>query len=115
MFLEKRFGDSVAVETYSDPRVAIEMFSPDVHLLLLDWEMPDLDGHDVLEEARRRGVNIKRIVVTSSHPADKLHKVFDSTGCLAVIEKEPKQLAVCSMILDEMVKRRPLDPTVSRV
>ena len=105
LFLEQRFGEGVAVETYSDPRLAVQILSPDIHLLLLDWEMPVLDGRAVLEEARRRGVDLKRIVITSSHPADELHQVFDSTGCLAVIEKEPQQLAVCAMILDEILKR----------
>ncbi len=107
MFLEQRFGDRVAVETYSDPLIAVENLSPDIHLLLLDWEMPVLDGRGVLDVARRRGVDLNRIVVTSSHPADQLHQVFDSTGCLAVIEKEPQQLAVCAMILDELMKQRP--------
>ena len=103
LFLEQRFGESVAVETYSDPRIAVQNLAPDIHLLLLDWEMPVLDGRAVLEEARRRGVDMKRIVITSSHPADELHEVFDSTGCLAVIEKEPQQLTVCAMILDEIL------------
>lgn len=107
MFLEQRFGDRVAVETYSDPRIAVEELSSDIHLLLLDWEMPGLDGEAVLEIARRRGVDLNRIVVTSSHPAERLHQVFDSTGCLAVIEKEPQQLAVCAMILDELMRERP--------
>ncbi len=107
MFLEQRFGDQVAVETYSDPRIAVENLSPDIHLLLLDWEMPGLDGRGVLEMARQRGVDLNRVVIASSHSADELHEVFDSTGCLAVIEKEPQQLAVCAMILDEMMKQRP--------
>lgn len=103
MFLERRFGDRVRVEVYSDPRAALQHLTPDLRLLLLDWEMPELDGRGVLEEARRRGVDLKRIVITSSHSADELHEVFDSTGCLAVIEKEPQQLAVFGMILDETV------------
>ena len=107
MFLEQRFAGRVAVETYSDPRVAVQYLTPDVDLLLLDWEMPGLDGRAVLEEACRRGVDRKRIVIASSHPAERLHEVFDSTGCLAVIEKEPQQLAVCAMILDELMRQRP--------
>jgi len=105
LFLEQRFGDLVAVETYSDPRVAVKFLTPDLDLLLLDWDMPGLDGRAVLEEACRRGVDRKRIVVTSGHPAERLHEVFDSTGCLAVIEKEPRQLAACAMILEEIIRR----------
>lgn len=108
MFLEQRFGDRVAVETYSDPFVAVRILSPDIHLLLLDWEMPGLDGRDVLQIARHRGLEPDRIVITSSHPAEELHQVFGAKDCLAVIEKEPQQLAVCGMILDEMMKQGPV-------
>jgi CheY-like chemotaxis protein len=104
--LEKRYGDRIAVETYSDPRAAVTALRPDIHVMLLDWEMPDLDGHAVLEEARRSGVNLKRVVITSGHPANELHEAFDRSGCLAVIEKaEPEQQAAFMMILDSIMRR----------
>lgn len=104
--LENRYGVRVAVETYTDPTEAVTRLGSDIHLLLLDWEMPDMDGVEVLEAARDAGVDLKRIIVTSSHPADRLHEVFDSTGCLAVIEKaEPAQQAAFMMILDSIMKR----------
>lgn len=104
--LERRYGGRVVVETYSDPREAVEALRPDIHLMLLDWEMPELDGGAVLEEARRRGVNLKRVIITSGHPAGKLHEAFDRSGCLAVIEKaEPEQQAAFMMILDSIMKR----------
>ena len=74
--------------------------------MLLDWEMPGLSGEQVVEVARRRGVNLKRVIITSSHPADELHRVFDRAGCLAVIEKsEPEQQAAFLMILDSIMRR----------
>ncbi len=104
--LERRYGARVAVETYSDPVVACEALRSDIHLMLLDWEMPVMDGAAVLQESRRRGVNLKRIIITSSHPADELHRVFDTSGCLAVIEKaEPEQQAAFMMILDSIMRR----------
>ncbi|MGD8441768.1 MAG: response regulator [Holophagae bacterium] len=104
--LEDRYADLVAVETYDDPRDAVERLGPDIHLLLLDWEMPWMDGREVLDAARDRGVNLKRIIITSSHPADRLHEEFDDTGCLAVIEKaEPEQQAAFLMILDSIMRR----------
>ena len=52
------------------------------------------------------GVNPKRIIITSSHTADRLHEEFDCTPCLAVIEKaEPEQQAAFMMILDSIMKR----------
>jgi CheY-like chemotaxis protein len=74
--------------------------------MLLDWEMPEMDGKEVFEAARAAGVNPKRIIITSSHPAYRLHEEFDHTGCLAVIEKaEPAQQAAFLMILDSIMKR----------
>ena len=104
--LEDRYGVRVAVETYSDPRDGVRVLDSDVHLLLLDWEMPWMDGKEVLEAARAIGVDLKRIIITSSHPADRLHEEFDDTGCLAVIEKaEPEQQAAFMMILDSIMRR----------
>ena len=104
--LENRYGIRVAVETYTDPVEAVKQLGSDIHLLLLDWEMPDMDGVEVLAAAREAGVDLKRIIVTSSHSADRLHEVFDDTGCLAVIEKaEPAQQAAFMMILDSIMKR----------
>ena len=74
--------------------------------MLLDWEMPEMDGTEVLAAARAAGVNLKRIIITSSHPAERLHEVFDDSGCLAVIEKaEPEQQAAFLMILDSIMRR----------
>lgn len=104
--LEKRYGDQVVVETYTDPVEAVGVMAPDIHLLLLDWEMPGMDGKQVLEAASAAGVNLKRIIITSSHSADRLHEAFDDTGCLAVIEKaEPEQQAAFLMILDSIMRR----------
>ncbi len=104
--LEDRYGDRVAVETYEDPRAAVPHLQPDIHLMLLDWEMPEIDGAALLQQASNRGVNLKRIIITSAHPARELHEVFDRTGCLAVIEKsEPEQQAAFLMILDSIMRR----------
>jgi len=105
-FLEGRYPGKAAVETYTDPKAALCAFGPTVDLLLLDWEMPEMDGRKVLEEAKARGVHPKRIIVTSAHPADRLHEVFDTTGILCVIEKhEPEQQAAFLQILDSIMRR----------
>jgi CheY-like chemotaxis protein len=104
--LEDRFGDAVAVETYDDPTMAVDHLSADLFLILLDWEMPHLDGEAVLELARQRGVDPKRVIVTSGHPAERLHQIFEGTGCLAVIDKtDAEQRAAFLMILDELADR----------
>lgn len=104
--LLSRYGDRAAVETYRDPCEAIEHLGPDVHLMLLDWEMPCMDGREVLAAAQAHGVNLKRVIITSAHSADELHEVFERESCLAVIEKsEPEQQAAFLMILDSIMKR----------
>jgi CheY-like chemotaxis protein len=106
LMLEKRYGDRVRVETYVAPVQAVEKLAPDIGLLLLDWEMPGLDGLAMLEEARRRGVDLKRVIVRSARHADELHRRFDGRGCLCVIEKgEAEQQAAFLMILDGIVRR----------
>ena len=104
--LYDRYGDRAGVEVYTNPVTAVTQMRPDVHLLLLDWEMPELDGKQVFEAATRAGVNPKRIIIMSCHPANRLHEEFDPLGCLAVIEKaEPEQQAAFLMILDSIMKR----------
>jgi len=104
--LEERYGDKVKVETYTDPAEAVLAMAPNIHLLLLDWEMPEMDGKEVLAAARDGGVNLKRVIITSGHPADRLHEEFDESGCLAVIEKaEPEQQAAFMRILDSIMRR----------
>ena len=104
--LEERYGDKITVETYTDPEEAVFGMAPDIHLLLLDWEMPEMDGKEVLAAAKEAGVNLKRVIITSGHPADRLHEEFDDSGCLAVIEKaEPEQQAAFLMILDSIMRR----------
>ncbi len=104
--LQTRYGNRAVVETYTDPRAALEALDADIHVVLLDWEMPEMDGLEVFQAAVEKGYNPKRIIITSGHPADRLHEIFDDTECLAVIEKvEPEQQAAFLMILDSIMKR----------
>jgi CheY-like chemotaxis protein len=54
-FLEGRFPGLVQVETYTDPFAALRALSPDISLLMLDLQMPGLDGKKVLEFAAAKG------------------------------------------------------------
>lgn len=99
------------MECYTDPIEAVQQLTADIHLMLVDWDMPVLDGEAVIEEARQRGIDLKRVIVTSGHPATRLHETFDDSGCLAVIEKEePEQQAAFLMILDSIMRRPPPAP-----
>lgn len=104
--LAARYGDRVVLEAYQDPLSAVAHLGPDVDLLLVDLELPGLDGRTLAEIARQRGVPCRRIVVLSGRDANELHALFPKTSCLAVINKtEEKQQAAFLMILDSIVHR----------
>ncbi|MEO7920890.1 MAG: response regulator [Thermoanaerobaculia bacterium] len=101
-----RYGEKVQLETYQDPLKAIPHFGPEIDLLLIDLEMPVLDGRKLAAFAKERGVPCRRIVILSGHHADELHRLFPQDSCLAVINKtEPQQQSAFLMILDSVVKR----------
>ena len=101
-----RYGEKVQLETYQDPLKAIPHFGPGIDLLLIDLEMPVLDGRKLAALAKERGVPCRRIVILSGHSADELHRLFPPDSCLAVINKtEPQQQSAFLMILDSVVRR----------
>lgn len=105
--LSCRYGDKVQLEAYQDPLQAIPHLGPDIDLLLVDLEMPVLDGKKIVQIAKERGVACRRIVVLSGHDADELHRLFTQDSCLAVINKtEARQQEAFLMILDSLVKRK---------
>ena len=102
----ERFGGRVDFEAYQDPVAALAKLGPDVDLLLVDLEMPVLDGRSVARLAKERGVSEKKIVIVSGHDADELHRLFPKGACLAVINKtEAQQQSAFLMILDSVVFR----------
>ena len=102
----ERFGGRVDFEAYQDPVAALAKLGPDVDLLLVDLEMPVLDGRSVARLAKERGVSEKKIVIVSGHDADELHRLFPKGACLAVINKtEAQQQSAFLMILDSIVLR----------
>jgi CheY-like chemotaxis protein len=103
--LANKYGD-VAIETYNDPLLAIKAFSPGVHVLIMDMEMPGIDGRKLLELACRMGVRRQRCIILSSLDADALHRAFPPGTCLAVINKDdPRQLNALSLILDSIMRK----------
>lgn len=78
----------------------------DLDLLLLDLEMPDLDGGKLLAYATQKGLDCRRIIILSARDADYLHKCFPMGHCLAVLNKhEVRQKAVLDMIFESLHKK----------
>lgn len=105
-FMAERYEKSVAVETYSHPYDALPKIDAAIDLLIVDLEMPGMDGKKFVDYARAKGVPPRRIVVTSSHSADELHERFKIGETIAVINKtDPKQQEAFLMILDSVMKK----------
>jgi CheY-like chemotaxis protein len=105
-FITERYPDTAAVETYSHPYDALPKIADTIDLLIVDLEMPGMDGKKFVEYARAKGLSPRRIVVTSSHSADVLHQRFRIGETIAVINKtEPKQQEAFLMILDSIMRK----------
>lgn len=103
-FLGERYA--VNVETYSHPYDALPKIDATIDLLMVDLEMPGMDGQKFVAYARQKGVSPRRIVVSSAHPAEELHSLFPIGETIAVINKtDPKQQEAFLMILDSVMKR----------
>ena len=105
-FMTERYGDTVKVETYSHPYDALAKIDDSIDLLIVDLEMPGMDGKKFVDYARQKGMPARRIVVTSSHSAEELHERFRIGETIAVIKKtDPKQQEAFLMILDSVMKK----------
>jgi len=106
-FILERYQDIAAIETYTHPYDALPKIDDTIDLLIVDLEMPGMDGKKFVEYARAKGLSPRRIVVTSSHSADVLHQRFRIGETIAVINKtEPKQQEAFMMIIDSIVRKQ---------
>jgi len=104
--MEERYGGAAKVETYHHPYDALSKIDDTIDLLLVDLEMPGMDGQKFVEYARQKGVSGRRIIVTSSHSADELHQRFRIGETIAVINKtEARQQEAFLMILDSLMRK----------
>ncbi len=91
------------IMTCNDAIKCLGSISQDLDLLLVDLEMPGLDGSKVLSYAMSKGVNKNRIIVLSGHDADYLHERFPMGSCLAVLNKyEAQQRTVLDMVFKSL-------------
>lgn len=105
-FFAERYGDKVSVESYTDPLKGLAVLSPSIDLLIVDLEMPLIDGKKFLKFATEKGLDPKRIIIASFQPAEILHEKFKLSECLAVMDKnEPEQQKVFRMITDSIVAK----------
>jgi len=91
---------ALEVLTHSNPVSGLRDIGPDIDLLLIDLEMPGMDGSKLLHYAKQRGVDKSRIIVLSARDAEDLHRIFPMGTCLAVLNKhDARQRQVLRMVL----------------
>lgn len=96
------------VETCSNPlRALVAVKRKSLDLLLIDLEMPMLDGNKIYHYATEAGIDKNRIIILSGRDADYLHEHFPLGTCLAVLNKyEAKQKAVLDMIFSSLQNKK---------
>jgi two-component system copper resistance phosphate regulon response regulator CusR len=78
-FLEKGLrANGFTTEVASTGKLAVAMARDDCFdLLILDLGLPDRDGHEVLQELRRRGQRLPVIILTARHGVEDTVAGFD--------------------------------------
>jgi CheY-like chemotaxis protein len=96
----------LAVLTCDDPVHCLASITTDLDLLLIDLEMPGMDGAKVLAYAVSKGIARNRIIIFSGRDSDYLHKRIPMGSCLGVLNKfEVKQQEVLDMIFTALQKK----------
>jgi len=95
------------VEICNNPLIALHSIKTGGYdLMLIDLEMPTMDGMKLLKFAIQAGMDKNRIVILSGRDADFLHQLCPMGTCLAVLNKfEVRQKAVLDMIFSSLNKK----------
>lgn len=104
-YVRERFP-GLELETCENPVKGLASITPDLDLLLVDLEMPGLDGGKILSYATGKGLQKGRIIILSGRDADYLHERFPMGSCLAVLNKyEARQRAVLDMVFGALQQK----------
>src|SRR5262249_41684435 len=92
----KELIDDAAVFEASDCRQAMRLIEahPDLHLILLDLNLPDRDGFAMLADVRKRYATISVVVLSAVHDRESVITALD-LGALGFIPKSaPRDVMV---------------------
>ncbi len=90
----------LAVSVCNNPLNALACITRQPYdLILIDFEMPNIDGRKLLTFAVQAGIDKNRVVILSSRDPDYLREHCPMGSCLAVLNKhEVRQKAVLDML-----------------
>jgi DNA-binding NarL/FixJ family response regulator len=97
----KELAQDATVLEASDSRQAIRMIEahPDLHLILLDLNLPDRDGFAVLADLRKQHATVSVVVLSAFHDRANVLKALD-LGALGFIPKSsPREVMVNALRL----------------
>ena len=98
--LKELIGDATVLEA-SDCRQAMRLIEahPDLHLILLDLNLPDRDGFAMLSDVRKRYATISLVVLSASRDRETVIRALD-LGALGFIPKSaPRDVMVNALRL----------------
>ncbi|MDD2853750.1 MAG: response regulator [Desulfuromonadaceae bacterium] len=92
------------VDICNNPLTALHYIKTGCYdLMLIDLEMPAMDGLKLLRFAVKTGMDKNRIVILSGRDADFLHGICPMGTCLAVLNKfEARQKSVLDMVFNSL-------------
>jgi DNA-binding response OmpR family regulator len=95
------------VEICNNPMSALRSIKVGSYdLMLVDLEMPAMDGLKLVSFAVNAGMDKNRIVILSGRDADFLHEICPMGTCLAVLNKfEARQKSVLDMVFNSLSRK----------
>jgi len=126
-YLTEELGDRLIIEATDSPHQAEKLLSEgNWDLVLLDIEMPEIDGMELLQLARRTNSWVRVVFITGRSTwdriaeaiergaADYLLKPVDCQQLIAVISQECERLTRWSLALRESLHRGTRPQTAHR-
>ncbi len=101
------------ISTFTANEAIKELYSQTFDLLLLDVNIPDLNGFELLKELRQNNINTPAIFITSLNMIEDMEKGFDS-GAQDYIKK-PFLLKELDLRIDNLKKLLNLDKKLFKI